>query len=142
MKTKALLLIGVLIMMYGCENEKRIDYPETKKVDTVDVYFGTEVQDPYRWMEDQDAEEVGEWVKAQQDIAQNYFTDIPFRDDVEARMTRLWNYPKYQVPFREGDRYFFFKNDGLQNQSVWKQSRNYCSIRTLFRMMAPWPCRV
>ncbi|MCF8230331.1 MAG: prolyl oligopeptidase family serine peptidase [Bacteroidales bacterium] len=107
-----------LLMIYSCEGEKKINYPEAKKVDTVDVYFGTEVPDPYRWLEDDNSEETAEWVKAQNEITNAYLADIPFREAIEKRMTELWNYPKYQVPFKEGDHYFYFKNDGLQNQSV------------------------
>ncbi|MDZ7740481.1 MAG: prolyl oligopeptidase family serine peptidase [Bacteroidota bacterium] len=107
-----------LFMMYSCDDEKKIDYPEARKVDTVDVYFGTEVPDPYRWLEDDNSAETAEWVQVQDSITNAYLAGIPFREALEKRMTELWNYPKYQVPFKEGDRYFYFKNDGLQNQSV------------------------
>ncbi len=113
-----LLPLIALIMLYSCDDKKKITYPEAKKVDTVDVYFGMEVPDPYRWLEDDNSAETAEWVHVQDSITTAYLAGIPFRDALEKRMTGLWNYPKYQVPFKEGDRYFYFKNDGLQNQSV------------------------
>lgn len=96
----------------------QIKYPETKKVDTVDNYHGTAVADPYRWLEDDNSEETKAWVKAQNEVTENYLAGIPYRKEVKKRLEELWNYPKYSSPFKEGDYYYFFKNDGLQNQSV------------------------
>jgi prolyl oligopeptidase len=112
------LLFMAIIMLYSCEGQKKIDYPQANKVDTVDVYFEKNVADPYRWLEDDNSAETADWVKAENEITQNYLAEIPFREDVKNRMTKLWNYPKTTVPFKEGKNYFFFKNDGLQNQSV------------------------
>lgn len=108
-----------MILMSSCttKNEK-INYPETRKTDTIDVYFGTQVADPYRWLEDDNSEETAAWVKAQNDVTNAYLAKIPFRDQVRERLTSLWNYPRYGVPFKKGGKYFFFKNDGIQNQSV------------------------
>jgi prolyl oligopeptidase len=93
-------------------------YPESKKVDQVDDYFGTQVTDPYRWMEDDSAEDVKNWVEAQNAVTFAYLEQIPFRETIKNRLLELYNYPKYSSPFRAGEYYFFYKNDGLQNQSV------------------------
>jgi prolyl oligopeptidase len=110
--------------MTACNTkESNIEYPETKKTDTVDVYFGTEVQDPYRWLEDDMSEETKVWVEAQNNVTFSYLEDIPFREKLKKRYEEIWNYEKFGVPFKKGDYYFFFKNDGLQNQSVlYKQT--------------------
>lgn len=112
-------LITFYLMSCSIENERaNIKYPTTKKVDSVDVYFGQEVPDPYQWLEDDNSDETAEWVAAQNKITNEYLARIPFRDELNARLTEIWNYPKYGVPFKRGGKYFFFKNDGIQNQSV------------------------
>ncbi len=100
--------------------EQRMKYVETKKVDHVDELHGEMVADPYRWLEDdvRQSKEVADWVAAQNKITFGYLEAIPQRDTIRKRLTELWNYEKYGVPFRSGGRYFYFKNDGLQNQSV------------------------
>ncbi len=103
---------------------KIMKYPETKKVDTVDVYHGNEVADPYRWLEDDMSEETGEWVKSQNAVTQDYLSDIRFRESIKNRLTELWNYEKVSAPFVEGDYTYFYKNDGLQNQSVIYRYKN------------------
>ncbi|MFT5596254.1 MAG: prolyl oligopeptidase, partial [Flammeovirgaceae bacterium] len=95
-----------------------MEYPETKKVDTSDVYFGTTVADPYRWLENDTAADTEAWVKAQNMVTQAYLEKIPYRQQIEDRLTELINYPKLSSPFRAGEYYFFYKNDGLQNQAV------------------------
>ena len=100
------------------QNQNQLKYPETKKVDTVTDYFGTEVKDPYRWLEDDRSEETENWVKAQNKVTFDYLEQIPYRDQLKNRLTQLWNYEKLSAPFTEGDYIYFFKNDGLQNQSV------------------------
>ncbi len=95
-----------------------IVYPPSKKVDQVDDYHGVKVADPYRWLEDADAPETKAWVEAQNKVTFGFLESIPERARLRERLTRLWNYEKFGVPFREGDRYFFTRNDGLQNQSV------------------------
>jgi prolyl oligopeptidase len=95
-----------------------ISYPTTQQVEQVDIYHGIEVSDPYRWLEDADSEATKAWVEAQNAVTFKFLESIPAREPLKQRLTQLWNYEKYGVPFKEGDRYFYFKNDGLQNQSV------------------------
>ncbi len=119
MKPKLFLILVLFsAMMMSCMQEKKIEYPVTAKGDQVDDYFGTTVADPYRWLEDDNSAETAEWVEAQNKITADYLSAIPFRNDLKNRLETIWNYPKYGVPFKKGDRYFYFKNDGLQNQSV------------------------
>jgi prolyl oligopeptidase len=96
-----------------------IKYPETKKVDAVDDYFGTKVADPYRWLEDDNAPEVAAWVEAQNRVTFSYLDTISYRPQLRKRLETLLNYPKYSAPFRRGENFIFSKNDGLQNQSVY-----------------------
>ncbi len=117
-KWLALLIVFELVWLPGCKKEEKIAYPVTKKVDQVDDYFGTKVADPYRWLEDDNAADVKEWVKAQNDVTFGTLAKIPFREKIRKRVTDIFNYPRYSSPFRVGEYYFFYKNDGLQNQSV------------------------
>jgi prolyl oligopeptidase len=105
-------------MLIFKESYTQIKYPETKKVNQVDDYFGTKVSDPYRWLEDDNSEETKEWVKSENQITSQYLSSIPFYDKVKNRLEQLWNYPKYSSPFKEGEWYYFYKNDGLQNQAI------------------------
>lgn len=100
--------------------ETAISYPDTKRIDHVDDYHGTEVADPYRWLEDdvRVSEDVAAWVEQENETTFAYLHAIPERDQIEKRITELWNYERYSTFFKEGSRYYFFKNDGLQNQSV------------------------
>jgi len=100
-----------------------IVYPETKKGDTVDDYFGTKVADPYRWLEDDTSPEVASWVEAENKVTFAYLEKIPFRMKIKDRLLQLYNYPKYTAPARRGDYFFYTKNDGLQNQSVWYRQK-------------------
>jgi prolyl oligopeptidase len=95
-----------------------IVYPSSPKVEQVDHYHGTPIADPYRWLEDPDSEQTQAWVTAQNQVTAAFLTDIPQRQAIQQRLTKLWDYEKYSIPFKQGDRYFYFKNDGLQNQSV------------------------
>jgi prolyl oligopeptidase len=97
-----------------------IKYPETKRVDHVDTYHGTTVPDPYRWLEDdvRKSKEVADWVEAQNKVTQEYLKALPDRDRINKRLTELWNYEKYSSPSKVAGKYYFSKNDGLQNQSV------------------------
>jgi prolyl oligopeptidase len=93
-------------------------YPVTRKVDQQDNYHGTVVADPYRWLEDANSAETREWVEAQNKVTQAYLAQIPNRDAIRQRLTKLWNYERYSVTYKEGGRYFYSRNDGLQNQAV------------------------
>ncbi|TFW29814.1 S9 family peptidase [Massilia arenosa] len=95
-----------------------LTYPVTKKVDQTDTYHGTVIADPYRWLEDANSDETHQWVEAQNKVTQAYLGQIPQREAIKQRLTKLWNYERYSVPFKEGGRYFYSRNDGLQNQSV------------------------
>ena len=102
-----------------------LPYPQTKKVDTVDTYFGTKVPHPYRWLENDQAADTKEWVLAENKVTQNYLGQIPFRDAINKRLKTLWNYEKYGAPFKQGNYTYYFKNDGLQNQAVlWRQKES------------------
>ncbi|HUX93014.1 MAG TPA: hypothetical protein VMV36_04345, partial [Ignavibacteriaceae bacterium] len=98
--------------------QTKLKYPLTKKDDVKDNYFGTIVPDSYRWLEDDTASAVKEWVKEENKVTFSYLDKIPYREKIKARLEKLWNYPKYSAPFKAGKDYFFFKNDGLQNQAV------------------------
>lgn len=125
---KSLICVLALATIVACKDDQnktekedvtmKLSYPETKKVDTVDTYFGTEVQDPYRWLEDDYADDTKAWVKAENKVTFDYLNQIPFRSKLKERMEKLWNYEKISAPFVEGDYTYFYKNDGLQNQSV------------------------
>ena len=111
------------ILMLACKNTQKNDtinlkYPNTKKVDSVDTYFGIKIQDPFRWLEDDRSPETENWVKEQNKTTFNYLDKIPFRKELKKRLEQLWNFEKLGSPFKEGDYVYFFKNDGLQNQNV------------------------
>jgi prolyl oligopeptidase len=95
-----------------------LTYPPTKRGDVVDDHFGTKVPDPYRWLEDVDAADTRAWIEAQNQLSFGYLAAIPQRDGIRRRLTALWDYARYGAPFKKKGRYFFFKNDGLQNQAV------------------------
>lgn len=108
-----------MILYSGCKDKTpSITYPETKRTDVTDTYFGVEVADPYRWLEDDNSPETAGWVAAQNEITFAHLEAIPFRNDLKQRFETIWNFERYGVPFKKGGRYFYFKNDGLQNQSV------------------------
>ncbi len=118
-------IILVAVAIAGCKNRpvkmtiEHLPYPVAYMDTTVvDNYFGTLIADPYRWMEDDNAAETKAWVVAENEVTFDYLSKIPFRNAIRERLTTLWNYPKIGMPSRVGDRYFFFANDGLQNQSV------------------------
>ncbi|MDF1665534.1 MAG: prolyl oligopeptidase family serine peptidase [Planctomycetota bacterium] len=101
-------------------DESTLSYPESRRVDHVDSYHGKTVRDPYRWLEDdvRESKEVADWVAAQNKVTNTYLKTIPQREMIEQRLTKLWNYERYSSPFKVADKYYYFKNDGLQNQSV------------------------
>ncbi len=119
---KLLIILIALAIITSCTmQQKKIvpaPYPVANKTDQTDDYFGTKVADPYRWLEDDNSQETAEWVKAENEVTFGYLSQIPFREKIKERLTKIWDYPKYGVPFKQGGKYFFSKNDGLQNQSV------------------------
>ncbi len=114
---KNIILPAFFLILYSCNFEK-IKYPITKKVDVVDDYFGTKVADPYRWLECDTCKDVKEWIEAQNKVTFNYLNKIPFRDSLKKRITQLYDYQKQTGFYKKGKYFFYFKNDGLQNQSV------------------------
>lgn len=127
-KKSVFLILSILLIFgfTGCgkadksmdQKAEALTYPVTEKVDQVDDYFGTKVADPYRWLEDDKAEKVAAWVKEQNKVTFDYLAKIPYREKIRQRLQEIFNYPRYSSPFRAGEYYFFYKNDGLQNQSV------------------------
>ncbi|MCP5064745.1 MAG: S9 family peptidase [Ignavibacteriae bacterium] len=123
MKKLILCLITLSVVM-SCKTtsnfikNSKIDYPNTRKGDVTTLYFGTDIKDPYRWLEDDRSTETGEWVKTQNQVTFGYLKNIPYREELKNRLTKLWNYEKVGSPFKEGDYTYFYKNDGLQNQYV------------------------
>jgi len=151
MKNKTWLLgvITILSITIGCQSDKTkpeagseakattlknpdkitMVYPPTKTVDVVDDFFGTKVKDPYRWLEnpvtDDESQDINKWVAAQSQLAEVYLDGIGFKDAIEKRLESLWNYEKYSAPFKEGGKLYYYKNDGLQNQSVVYVKENW-----------------
>ena len=97
---------------------QKLDYPSPNRVDHIDEYHGVKVADPYRWLEDDRSDETGEWVKAQNEVTFSYLDKIPFKNKIFLDLEKAYNYPKYSAPRKKGDYYYFYKNDGLQNQAV------------------------
>jgi prolyl oligopeptidase len=113
------IIYFICIVMVACNNGKqKMTYPETRKDNIVDNYFGVEVADPYRWLENDTSQEVKKWVEAQNKLTFEYLSKIPYRENIKKRLADLINYEKRSVPFKKGKNYFYFKNAGLQNQSV------------------------
>lgn len=103
----------------------QINYPKTEKKQVKDTYFGTTIEDPYRWLEDDKSAETAEWVKAENEATFNYLGKIPFRQQLKERMEKLWNYEKISAPFKKGNYTYYYKNNGLQNQSVlYRKDKN------------------
>ncbi|HMN90297.1 MAG TPA: prolyl oligopeptidase family serine peptidase [Saprospiraceae bacterium] len=117
----------LLAALYACQQQPSqadnpmipVTYPTTATVDQTDEYHGTSITDPYRWLEIDTAADVEAWVKAQNEVTFGYLAQIPYRKQIADRYAELFNYPKYGIPQRAGEYYFFAKNDGLQNQAVW-----------------------
>lgn len=122
---KALLIVSVLVI-YSCvtTSPKLLKYPATDKGSVVDNYFGAEVADPYRWLEDDLSEATAQWIEKQNEATFNYLNRIPFRDKIKQRLEKLWNYEKVGSPTKHGDYYYFYKNDGLQNQYVLYRTKD------------------
>jgi len=117
--TFTMALAGLFLASCSSQVMKNsLNYPETKKVEHTDEYFGTKVADPYRWLEDDRAEDTKDWVQREVAFTQNYLNQIPFREEIRTQLKNIWNYEKISAPFKEGDYTYFYKNDGLQAQSV------------------------
>src|SRR5690606_37476462 len=122
--------VGFMLLAVGfvaCSQEKTMEskkdmvlkpYAKTEKVDQKDVYFGTTVEDPYRWLEDDLSDKTKHWVTAQNEVTEDYLGQIPFREAIRKRLENLWNYEKEGAPFKEGEYIYYYKNDGLLNQYV------------------------
>lgn len=120
---KNLAFIVFTLLMYACTNTK-MEYPETRKDNVVDTFYNVAVEDPYRWLEDDNSDETAEWVEAQNKVTFAYLEALPGREEIKSRLTELWDYPKVGSPFKISGRWFIFKNDGLQNQSVLYLMKN------------------
>ncbi len=119
MKQTQILALAMSMTAVSCGvKQSRLAYPETAKTDTVDVYFGTEVPDPYRWLENDTSAATAAWVEAENKVTDAYLSQIPFRDALLKRLTEVASYEKIGTPFKEHGKYYFFRNSGLQNQSV------------------------
>ena len=116
-KLTAIFIFGSSLIMKNTA-KAQFQYPITKKVIQTDDYFGTKVSDPYRWLENDKSDETKEWVKEQNVVTQSYLSAIPYRKSFQEKIEKVFNYPKYSAPFRKGEWFYFYKNDGLQNQSV------------------------
>ncbi|MDN6311167.1 MAG: prolyl oligopeptidase family serine peptidase, partial [Psychroflexus sp.] len=129
---KRILIVSMVAGLTACQNnadsEKQkmadLDYPDTKKVEKTDTYFGEEIKDPYRWLEDDRSEETEAWVKKENEVTNAYLDKIPYRDSLEKQLSEIWNYEKIGAPFKRGEYTYFYKNDGLQNQSVLYRHKN------------------
>lgn len=133
---KGLILCLCFVWLYACESgsETNIEtlYPETMKGDQVDDYFGVKVADPYRWLEDDMSAETAEWVKGENDLTYDYLNHIPYREDLKERLTEVFNYERITAPNRQGAYFYFYKNNGLQNQSVMYRKKGETAEAEVF----------
>src|ERR1700733_1081464 len=112
------LLLALSLLSTAQSSSSPLVYPEARRSDQVDDYHGTKVADPYRWLEDTDSAETHAWVEAENKLTFAYLDQIPYRQAIRDRLTKLWNYERFTSPHQEGGRYFYEHNDGLQNQNV------------------------
>lgn len=129
---KRLAFFFLLLMLVGCEESSTLQYPETQKQAVTDTYFGEDVVDNYRWLEDDLSEQTADWVGRQNDVTFDFLKKIPFRNQLKERLESLWNYEKIGAPFTEGDYTYFYKNDGLQNQYVVYRYKEYKAKSEVF----------
>ena len=113
-----LIVFSLLTIILSCQNTNNLKYPTTEKSVVIDSYFGTDIQDPYRWLEDDLSEETMDWVNNQNKTTFNYLNSIPYKKNIKKRLEQIWNYEKRTSPFNEGDYTYYYKNNGLQNQYV------------------------
>lgn len=128
--------LAVVALMPGCNRKMKIShlpYPDTRRDTTVvDDYHGTRVADPYRWLEDDNSAETAAWVEAENAVTRDYLDRLPARQAIYDRLTALYDYPKEGAPERHGDYYYYFLNDGLQNQSALWRKRSLTAQGELF----------
>jgi prolyl oligopeptidase len=115
---KQTIQLALAITISASMHAQKITYPQTKKIDHIDTYFDTKINDPYRWLEDDKSAETANWVTQQNKLTYSYLDKIPYRTAIKQRLEKLWNYEKISAPFKEGNYTYFYKNNGLQNQSV------------------------
>ncbi len=127
---KILTVACLLLTAILCNAQ--IKYPNSRKVDTVTDYHGTTVADPYRWLEDDNSEETRAWVKEQNGVTQDYLTKIPFRGSIKKQLEEMWNYARYSAPVKRNEYYYYYKNDGLQNQSTLYRQNGLKGIPEVF----------
>ena len=118
MKKILITMTSIALLAAACGKKAQITYPEAERQDVTDNYFGHEVADPYRWMENDTTAQVAAWVEAENRVTDAYLQKIPFLKSLNRRLTALADYEKMGMPFKKGGKYYFFRNDGLQNQSV------------------------
>jgi prolyl oligopeptidase len=135
MKNYSLIIVmGLLAFACSTKPERQTigAYPQTKKVDTVDTYFGTQVKDPYRWLENDTTRETAGWVTAQNEVTFGYLKNIPFRDAIRARLGEMQNYERLSAPHREGEYFYYSRNSGLQNHNVQYRKKGLDGAEELF----------
>ena len=125
-------IIISMVLLSSAYSRSEIRYPETAKVNHIDTYFGVEVNDPYRWLENDTSAVTSAWVKVQNKVTNTFLAQIPFRAELKKRLTALMNYPKYGAPVKKNGQYFYFKNNGLQNQSVFYRQATLASAPEVF----------
>jgi prolyl oligopeptidase len=124
MKARILIyIVSAILISCNSTMEKKIEYPNTKKGEVINSYFGTAVADPYNWLEDDRSAETALWVKEQNKVTFGYLENIPYREEIKSRLEKMWNYEKFSPPRREGDFLYYFRNNGLQNQFVLYRQR-------------------
>src|SRR6476619_85899 len=124
---RAAFSLVALATIASLSHAEPMTYPQTRRGDQVDAYHGEQVADPYRWLEDdaRTSKEVADWVAAENEVTRKFLDAIPEREEFRKRLSELWNYELYSAPWKMGERYFFLKNDGLQNQAVLYWSETY-----------------
>ena len=119
-----IILAFISTLIFFLNSYSQISYPETKKKIIKDNYFGIEVEDPYRWLEDDKSEDVKHWINKQNKLTFSYLEKIPQRDTLNKRLEKLWNYEKIGTPFKEGGYTYYYKNNGLQDQYILYRKKN------------------
>ena len=133
MKTKTFITLLTGLMLLSCAQKKgKIVYPKTDKGTVTDDYFGTNIEDPYRWLEDDKSPETEAWVKEENKVTFDYLDQIRYRDELKDELSAIWNYEKLSAPFKEGEYTYYYKNDGLQNQAVLYRKKGDDGAEELF----------